>query len=162
MALNDIDRTADEFVCDAPNDSAIPESYWTDLKYVAVGLIFGLALVKGEIVSWYRIQAMFRFEEFHMYGIIGSAIAVGMLSVWLIRRFDVKTIQGEEVHIEPKPFIKGQLLGGFLFGMGWAVTGACPGPLYAQLGAGAWAAAITLLSAIAGTWVYGRVRDRMW
>jgi hypothetical protein len=96
-----------------------------------------------------------------MYGIIGSAVAVGVLSVWLIKRFNIKTIYGETIEFHPKTFNKGQIIGGVLFGLGWAMTGACPGPLYAQIGKGATVIAITLLSAIAGTWVYGYFRDKL-
>jgi len=104
---------------------------------------------------------MFRLQSFHMYGIIGSAVAVGVLSVWLIKRFNIKTIYGETIEFHPKTFNKGQIIGGMLFGLGWAMTGACPGPLYAQIGTGATVIAITLLSAIAGTWVYGYFRDKL-
>lgn len=131
------------------------------LRYTLAGAIFGIALVKAEVVSWFRIQEMFRFESFHMYGVIGSAVAVGILSVWLIKRFNVKTVDGETVTFHPKKFNKGQVYGGLLFGLGWAMTGACPGPMFAQLGTGAAAAGITILSAIAGTWVYGYFRDRL-
>lgn len=152
------DTHTDEFICDAPNDSAIPESYFIDIKYLIAGILFGFALVKGEVINWFRIQEMFRFQDFHMYGIIGTAVIVGVISVQLIKRFNIKTIQGEEVHIEPKIFQKRQIIGGIIFGLGWAITGACPGPLYAQIGAGMGVAVITLLSAIAGTWVYGKVK----
>ncbi len=151
----------DEFNCDAPNDSAIQESYVIDIKYLIAGLLFGFALVKGEVINWFRIQEMFRFQDFHMYGIIGTAVIVGVISVQLIKRFNIKTIQGEEIHIEPKPYHKSQIIGGILFGLGWAITGACPGPLYAQIGAGMGIAAVTLLSAIAGTWVYGLVQKKL-
>jgi uncharacterized membrane protein YedE/YeeE len=104
---------------------------------------------------------MFRFQDFHMYGIIGTAVIVGVISVQLIKRFNIKTIQGEEVHIEPKVFQKRQIFGGIIFGLGWAITGACPGPLYAQIGAGMGVAVITLVSAIAGTWVFGLVHKKM-
>ncbi len=152
------DPHTDEFICDAPNDSAIPESYFSDIKYLIAGTLFGFALVKGEVINWFRIQEMFRFQDFHMYGIIGTAVIVGVISVQLIKRFNIKTIHGEDVHIEPKIFQKRQVIGGILFGLGWAITGACPGPLYAQIGAGMGIAVITLVSAVAGTWVYGKVK----
>jgi uncharacterized membrane protein YedE/YeeE len=151
----------DEFVCDAPNDSNIIESYAADLKYLVVGILFGFALVKGEVINWFRIQEMFRFQDIHMYGIIGVAVVVGVISVQLIKRLNIKTVQGEEVHIEPKVFQKRQIFGGIIFGLGWAITGACPGPLYAQIGAGMGVAAITLVSAIAGTWVFGLVHKKI-
>jgi uncharacterized membrane protein YedE/YeeE len=96
-----------------------------------------------------------------MYGVIGSAVVVGMISVLLIRRFKVKTIYGEDIIIHPKVFNKGNIIGGLMFGLGWAITGACPGPLYAQIGTGATVISVTLLSAIAGTWVYGLLRDKL-
>jgi uncharacterized membrane protein YedE/YeeE len=123
-----------------------------------VGILFGIVFVKAEIISWFRIQEMFRLDAFHMYGVIGSAVLVGMLSVQLIRRFNIRTLQGEPISIAPKQFNQGQIWGGLLFGFGWAITGACPGPLFAQIGAGYTAVAITLLSALAGTWVYGAMR----
>jgi len=101
---------------------------------------------------------MFRLQSFHMYGVIGSAVVVGMLSVWLIKKYKVKSIYGESIQFVSKKFNKGNIYGGLLFGFGWAITGACPGPLFAQIGTGATVISITLLSAIFGTWVYGRIR----
>lgn len=147
--------------CDGANRQQSAESFTANLKYLLVGVIFGIVFVKAEIVSWFRIQEMFRLDSFHMYGVIGSAVAVGLLSVWLIRKFNIKTLSGETVSITDKTFDKGQIYGGVLFGIGWAITGACPGPLFAQIGAGYLAVAVTLLSAIAGTWVYGLVRARL-
>lgn len=141
---------------------AAPEQKWYQLiKYAVVGILFGILFVKAEVISWFRIQEMFRLQSFHMYGIIGSAIVVGMLSVWLIKKFNIKTLDGESVRIQPKKFSKGQVYGGLLFGLGWAITGACPGPLFAQIGTGATVVVVTLLSAIAGTWVYGRIREKL-
>jgi uncharacterized membrane protein YedE/YeeE len=127
------------------------------LRYLVVGMMFGLVFVKAEIVSWFRIQEMFRFDAFHMYGVIGSAVAVGMVSVWLIRRVPMTTLSGEPIVIRPKQFQPGVVFGGLLFGLGWTLTGACPGPLFAQVGMGYGAVLVTLLSATAGTWVYGAV-----
>jgi uncharacterized protein len=143
------------------NESQLKHKWWYNLKYTAVGLVFGVIFVKAEIISWFRIQEMFRLQSFHMYGIIGSAIVVGMISVYLIRRFNIRTIYGEQVVIHPKEFNKGNIIGGLLFGFGWALTGACPGPLFAQIGSGATVISVTLLSAIFGTWVYGKFRDRL-
>lgn len=143
------------------NESQITHKWYYNLKYLVVGMLFGIVCVKAEIVSWFRIQEMFRFQSFHMYGIIGSAIAVGMVSVWLIKKNNVKTIYGETIHISAKKFNKGQIYGGLIFGLGWALTGACPGPLFAQIGTGATVISITLLSAIAGTWVYGLLREKL-
>jgi len=136
-------------------------NYLANLKYLIVGVLFGIVFVKAEIISWFRIQEMFRLQSFHMYGVIGSAVIVGMLSVWLIKKFNVKTISGEAITIQPKQFNKGQVYGGLLFGFGWAMTGACPGPLFAQIGTGATVISITLLSAVAGTWFYGLIKDKL-
>lgn len=143
------------------NESKLQHKWYYNLKYLIVGIAFGIVFVKAEIISWFRIQEMFRFQSFHMYGIIGSAIAVGVISVWLIRKFNIKTIYGEEIMIHKKSFSKGQVYGGLLFGLGWAITGACPGPLFAQIGAGATVISVTLLSAIAGTWFYGYIREKL-
>jgi uncharacterized membrane protein YedE/YeeE len=143
------------------NESQLQHKWYHNLKYLVVGILFGIVFVKAEVVSWFRIQEMFRLQSFHMYGIIGSAVLVGMISVWLIKKFNIKTIYGEPIVFHPKTFNKGQIIGGLLFGLGWALTGACPGPLFAQIGTGATVVAVTLLSAVAGTWVYGLLRDRL-
>ena len=143
------------------NESHLTHRWYHNIKYLVVGLAFGIVFVKAEIISWFRIQEMFRLQSFHMYGVIGSAVMVGILSVWLIKKFGIKTIYGEKIEFHPKTFNKGQVYGGLLFGFGWAITGACPGPLFAQIGTGATVISITLLSAIAGTWVYGYVRERL-
>lgn len=147
--------------CEAPNMQKMDETGLSLLKYLIVGILFGIVFVKAEIISWFRIQEMFRLQSFFMYGVIGSAIAVGMLSIFLIKKFKVKTISGEPIEIADKEFKKGQIIGGFIFGLGWAITGACPGPLYAQIGVGYTVVAVTLLSAIAGTWVYGRFAHKL-
>jgi uncharacterized membrane protein YedE/YeeE len=131
------------------------------LRYLVVGMMFGVVFVKAEIVSWFRIQEMFRFDSFHMYGVIGSAVAVGMASVWLIRRVPITTLSGDPIVIRPKRFTPGVVYGGLLFGTGWALTGACPGPLFAQVGMGYGAILVTLLSATAGTWVYGAMERHL-
>lgn len=143
------------------NESQLVHPWWHNLKYTFVGILFGIAFVKAEIISWYRIQEMFRLESFHMYGVIGTAVMVGALSVFLIKKFKAKSIYGEEITFHPKKFNKGQIYGGLLFGFGWALTGACPGPLFAQIGTGATVIFVTLLSAIAGTWTYGYFRDKL-
>jgi uncharacterized membrane protein YedE/YeeE len=153
------DRSADSY--DGTNQQTQSEGFAGNLKYLIVGVFFGIVFVKAEVVSWFRIQEMFRFDSFHMYGIIGSAVIVGLISLQIIKRFNVKTINGEEVSIPAKQFNKGQIYGGFLFGLGWAITGACPGPLFAQIGSGFLVVLITLLSAIAGTWTYGLLRSRL-
>ncbi len=143
------------------NSSEVETKWYSNLKYLIVGLAFGIVFVKAEIISWFRIQEMFRLQSFHMYGVIGSAIVVGIISVWLIKKFNIKTISGEAITFGKKTFNKGQIYGGLIFGFGWAITGACPGPLYAQLGTGATVIAITILSAVAGTWVYGYFREKL-
>jgi uncharacterized membrane protein YedE/YeeE len=131
------------------------------LHYLLVGTVFGFVLTKSEAISWFRIQEMFRFQSFHMYGLMLSAVLVGMVSIQLIKRFKVRTLSGEPITIEPKPFTWGNVIGGTLFGLGWALTGACPGPLYALVGAGVWVMAVGLVAALAGTWVYGLIRDKL-
>lgn len=143
------------------NESSLEHKWYYNIKYLILGILFGIVFVKAEVVSWFRIQEMFRFQSFHMYGIIGSAIAVGMLSIFIIKKFNIKTIYGEPIVFSSKKFTKGQVYGGFIFGLGWALTGACPGPLFAQIGMGASVVIITLLSAVAGTWVYGYFRDKL-
>ena len=125
--------------------------------YLFVGIVFGLALTKGEAISWFRIQEMFRFESFHMFGIFMTAIPTGAFGLFLIRRFKLKSIEGETIDMPEKKYHHGVILGSLIFGFGWALTGACPGPLYAQIGSGFLVTIVTLLSAIAGTWTYGKV-----
>jgi uncharacterized protein len=143
------------------NESSLAHPWWHNLKYLVLGLVFGIVLVKAQIVSWFRIEEMFRLESFHMYGVIGSAIMVGAISVLCIKKFKIKTIYGEPIEFHPKSFNKGQIFGGLLFGIGWAITGACPGPLFAQIGAGFTVVSVTLASAVAGTWVYGLLHQRL-
>ena len=143
------------------NDSELVHPYWYNLKYLITGILFGIVFVKAEIISWFRIQEMFRLQSFHMYGVIGSAVMVGAISVFIIKKFKIKTIYGEAIEFEEKKFSVGQIYGGLLFGLGWAITGACPGPLFAQIGTGISVTIVTLVSAIAGTWVYGLVRNKI-
>jgi len=131
------------------------------IKYFIMGILFGIILIKAEVISWFRIQEMFRLQSFHMFGVIGSAVVVGMISVFLIKKLNIKTIYGEKIVLDNKKFNKGQVYGGLIFGLGWALTGACPGPLFAQIGYGSTIVLVTLFSAIAGTWVYGRFRDKL-
>lgn len=126
------------------------KNFWALL----LGLGFGIVLVKGEVISWFRIQAMFRFQEPHMYLIIGSAVVVGAISLLIVKRLEMKTVGGEEITIREKPFNKGVVAGGIIFGMGWAITGACPGPIYAQIGSGAYMALVTFVSALLGAYLY--------
>ena len=132
-----------------------------NIKFLVVGILFGIILIKSEVVSWFRIQEMFRLQAFHMYGIIGSAILVGMISIIIIKRLQLKTINNEPIIIPDKKFTWGNVYGGLIFGLGWAITGACPGPLYAEIGSGFLVITVTLLSAIAGTWFYGLIKDKL-
>jgi len=130
------------------------------LMYLGMGTLFGMILIKSEVVSWFRIQEMFRFQAFHMYGILGSAVVVAGASIALLRRLNVRTIRGEPIEISDKPFDRGanQLIGGIAFGLGWGLLGACPGPIYALIGAGSTPVVAALLSAMAGAWVYGHLK----
>jgi uncharacterized protein len=131
-------------------------------RYLFIGLYFGFVLVKSEVVSWYRIQEMFRFDAFHMYGVLGSAVAVAMIAVWLVRRFGLRARGGHAITFRVyQPGWARYLLGGSLFGVGWALTGACPGPIAALIGAGVTGFVVVLLAAVAGTWTYAHVRGRL-
>ena len=143
------------------NESEMVHPWWYNFKYAAVGVIFGIVFIKAEIISWFRIQEMFRLQSFHMFGVIGTAVIVGAISVFLIKKLKIKSIHGEEITFTDKKFNKGQIYGGLIFGLGWAMTGACPGPLFAQVGSGALVILVVILSATAGTWVYGKFRDQL-
>ncbi len=132
------------------------------LPYLVAGILFGFVAIRSEIVSWYRIQEMFRFQSFHMYGVIGSAVVVGAISVWAIKRARARAWDGSEIVLQDKDrtWIR-YVLGGTAFGLGWGLVGACPGPILALIGAGLPAFLVVLLGAIAGTWTYGAVRDRL-
>jgi hypothetical protein len=133
------------------------------LVYAILGVLFGIVVTKAEVISWFRIQEMFRFQSFQMYGIIGSAIMTAALSLQIIKRMGVRALDGTPIVVPPKVMGSGTRywLGGTLFGLGWALSGACPGPLYALLGNGVWVMSLTILSAIAGTWAYGSLRPRL-
>ncbi len=143
------------------NDAQVQHPWWHNIKYLIVGIAFGIVFVKAEIISWFRIQEMFRLDSFFMYGVIGTAVIVGLISVLIIKKFNIKTISGETITFEDKKFNKGQIIGALIFGIGWAITGACPGPLFAQMGSGFVVILITFLSAVAGTWVYGFFREKL-
>ncbi len=132
-----------------------------NIKYAIIGIFFGIVFVKSEVISWFRIQEMFHLHSFHMYGIIGTAVIVGAISVFLLKKLNIKTLSGGEITFGGKPYNKGTVIGGLLFGIGWAITGACPGPLYANLGAGFGVATVIILSALAGTWVYGLLQNKL-
>ena len=131
------------------------------LVYLLIGIYFGIVLTKSEVVSWHRVHSMFRFEEPHMYLIIGIGIAVSMVSMLIIKAVGAKTIEGVPVKYTPKPYHMGVILGGTLFGAGWAITGACPGPIYAQIGGGAWMALFTLAGAIIGMYGYAFLKPKL-
>lgn len=134
------------------------------LGYLAVGIGLGAVFVQSEVASWFRIQEMFRFQSFHMYGIIGSAIAVAAIGVQVIQRMGLETIHGEEIRIVPRDTegtgLRGRRywIGGSIFGMGWALLGACPGPIFTLIGSGLTVMVVALLSAMAGTWAYAAVQ----
>ena len=131
-------------------------------NFLLAGIFFGIVLIKSEVISWFRIQEMFRFQSFHMYGIMASAVLTGALSIWLIKKLNIKTIQKEVIAIKEKPLNRvSNFTGGLIFGLGWALTGACPGPLYALIGNGHLIIVIVLLSAIAGTFVYGLLSEKL-
>jgi uncharacterized protein len=132
-----------------------------NIKFLLLGIFFGIILTKGEAISWFRMQEMFHFQGFQMFGIFMTAIPTGMLSVFMIKKFRIKTLEGEPVRIPEKKFHNGLWIGGLLFGFGWAFTGACPGPLYAQIGSGFTIVIVTLCSALAGTWVYSDSKDKL-
>jgi uncharacterized protein len=132
-----------------------------NFKYLLVGIFFGWVLTKGEAISWYRIQEMFRFEGFHMFGIFMTAIPVGALCLWILRARHLKTWEGEAIDFPKKEYHHGVVLGSFLFGFGWALTGACPGPIYAQIGAGFLVTVVTLIAAILGTFCYALLQRRL-
>jgi uncharacterized protein len=134
------------------------------MKYVLVlllGIFFGVLLTNGEIISWLRIQEMFRFDSFHMYGVMGSAVVVGGVTMWVLRILQARTLNGEPIAVERKELEKGTVIGGVMFGIGWALTGACPGPLYALVGSGYAAFALALLSALGGALAYGYLQDKL-
>lgn len=132
------------------------------LKFLLVGIFFGIVLVKSEAVSWYRIYEMFKFQSFHMYGIIGSAVGLGVLSVWIIKKLKLKSSEGNPIQLAPKnkSFAR-YILGGIIFGLGWALAGACPGPMYILVGTGVFSMLIVLAAATLGTFVYGMLRNRL-
>ncbi|MEX2230616.1 MAG: DUF6691 family protein [Cyclobacteriaceae bacterium] len=132
-----------------------------NLPYLFLGIVFGLALTKGEAISWHRMHEMFHFQSFHMYGIFMTAVPVGALSIFLFRRLHVRTRTGEPILKPVKVYRHGVIIGGLIFGFGWALTGACPGPLYAQIGAGYLVTIVTFISALFGTWVYAYLKPNL-
>jgi uncharacterized membrane protein YedE/YeeE len=132
------------------------------LKYLIVGVLFGVVMAKSEAISWYRIQEMFRFQAFHMYGIIGTAVVLGVIGVALIKKFKLRDVEGDPIQFFPKnKSIARYLIGGIFFGLGWALTGACPGPMVVNLGYGFIAFGVVFLFAIVGTYIYGAVKEKL-
>jgi len=132
------------------------------IRFLVLGVIFGIVMTKSEAVSWFRIQEMFHFDGIHMYGIIGTAVIVGAIGIWLLKRLKVKSVEANDLKLEPKKLeIPRLILGGSVFGLGWAMTGACPGPLYTLIGHGIWVVLVIILSAIFGALVYGGLKDRL-
>lgn len=138
---------------------------WQGPAYLLIGLFFGVVLIKSEVVSWYRIQEMFRFQSFFMYGVLGSAIATALVSIRLLRAGGTRALDGTPIELAPKAWGAGAkvryIAGGSLFGLGWGLVGTCPGPIYALIGHGTYAAVVVLLAALAGTWTYAAVKARL-
>jgi uncharacterized membrane protein YedE/YeeE len=143
------------------NESAIDKKWYQEWPYLMAGIGLGFLFIKSEVVSWFRIYEMFQLGSFHMYGIIGLGVLVGLISIQLIQRFKIKTLDKEGISIPAKSLDKGQLIGGIIFGLGWALTGACPGPIFALIGYGYYAYGVVFLFALVGTWVYGKYRNKL-
>ena len=132
------------------------------IKFLLVGIIFGITLAKTEVISWYRIYEMFRFDSFHMYGIIGSAVILGAIGVQIMKRSKMKNMLGNEIPFNPKNMsVPRYLIGGILFGLGWALVGACPGPMFILVGFGYWTIFLVIIGALVGTLVYGMLRNKL-
>lgn len=141
--------------------ASVPRTTTGLLAYLLAGLFFGVVLVKSEAASWYRIQEMFRFQSFHMYGLIGSAVLTGLVTTALLRRFG-HTRGGERIRVTPKePGWRRYVLGGLTFGLGWGLAGVCPGPIFVLLGAGIWPMLVVLAFALLGTYLYGVLREKL-
>jgi hypothetical protein len=132
------------------------------VKFLLLGIVFGIVMTKSEAVSWYRIQEMFRFQAFHMYGIIGTAVTLGVAGVALIKRFRMRDFSGNPIMFNPKEkSVLRYLIGGSIFGLGWALSGACPGPMVVNIGYGYWAMAIVFFFALVGTYLYGLIKSKL-
>lgn len=132
------------------------------IKYIFLGILFGITLTKAEVVSWYRIYEMFKFQSFHMYGVIGTAVVLGMIITQIIKRTKMKAISGDPIVIPPKEFsIPRYLIGGAIFGLGWAMTGACPGPMFILLGNGVFVILVAIAAGLFGTFVYGKIKHKL-
>ena len=132
------------------------------IKFLLLGVVFGIVMAKSEAISWFRIQEMFRFQAFHMYGIIGTAVTLGVIGVALIRKFKIRDFHGNPILFHPKEkSVVRYLAGGTIFGLGWALSGACPGPMVVNIGYGFFAMAIVFLFAIVGTFLYGYFKEKL-
>jgi uncharacterized membrane protein YedE/YeeE len=132
------------------------------VKFLLLGIVFGIVMTKSEAVSWYRIQEMFRFQAFHMYGIIGTAVTLGVAGVALIKRFRMRDFSGNPIMFNPKEkSVLRYLIGGSIFGLGWALSGACPGPMVVNIGYGYWAMVIVFFFALVGTYLYGLIKSKL-
>jgi len=132
------------------------------IVYLVIGIFFGIVMLKSEAASWFRIYEMFQFKAFHMYGIIGSALVLGIIFIQLIKRYQVKTFNGEQIIISDKSkSIYRYLIGGIIFGLGWALAGACPGPMFTLLGAGFFPIILVIIGALLGTWCYGLLKNKL-
>lgn len=130
------------------------------IKFLIAGVVFGIVMAKSEAISWYRIQEMFRFQAFHMYGIIGVAVVLGVFGVWIIKKYNIRDYHGNPIVFYPKDkSIPRYIIGGTIFGMGWALSGACPGPMVVNIGYGFFAMAIVFLFAVVGTYLYGVLKN---
>ena len=132
-----------------------------NIVFIFFGTLFGIILTKSEVISWFRIRKMFLFEEPYMYLIIGSAVIVGMISVIILKKLKVKSFNNEEINFSGKDFNKGFIIGGIIFGVGWAITGACPGPIFAQIGAGEYPALFTFAGAVVGAYTYSLIKAKL-
>jgi len=133
-----------------------------NIIYLIIGVFFGIVLIKSEAASWFRIYEMFQFQSFHMYGIIGSAVILGIIVVQILKRFNIKNSAGSQIIFSDKEkSISRYLIGGILFGLGWALAGACPGPMFTLLGGGFFSMIIVIFGAILGTWVYGILKEKI-
>lgn len=131
-------------------------------KFLLIGIIFGIVMFKSEAASWFRIYEMFQFQSFHMYGIIGSALFLGILGTYLIKKYKLKSIDGEPIKFTPKnKSFSRYMYGGVIFGLGWALAGSCPGPIYTLIGAGYVSILVVLIGALAGNFLYGLLRDKL-
>ncbi len=132
-----------------------------NLKFILAGVLFGIILSKSEVISWYRIYEMFKFQSFHMYGVIGFAVVTGMILFYFFRKGTIKTMEGKQIEIEPKKKGVRNIIGGTLFGLGWALAGACPGPMFILLGRGAISFAIVIIGALFGAFLYHAVKSKL-